>query len=256
MTDWPSRWNSKAGLQKPQRPNSFVLPTSPGPCCHTHTSPPWPLFTGTTGVPLTFLPASAIPSVYPSHLLCGQSDFQNAARPITPLPEIPSCFSLSFGHWPRCPFGQQGPRWVSLSSLTFLELPQVTPSILSWGLCKCWASAQSTIYPLLSQLIPTGSPGLSASGGLNNDPDSIQVPIPGTWECILDGKCDFLQGCDYICIPPEASLSSHCPMLSSFTLTFWSFFPLCVKGKCSIIIDKIMGLMSQSGIYMYLLIHL
>ena len=110
---------------------------------------------------------------------------------------------------------------------TTVGVPQVTTSILSWGLCKCWSSARSTLYPLLSQLIPTGSPGLRASGGLNNDPDSIQVPIPGTWECILDGKCDFLKGCDHICIPLEASLSSHCPMLSSFTLTFRSLMNLC-----------------------------
>lgn len=134
-------------------------------------------------------------------------------------------------------------------SLTFLELPQSAPSILSGDFVKCWASAQSTLYPLLSQLIPTGSPGLRASGGLNKSPTVSRSQSLGPGECILDGKCDFLQGCDYICIPPEASLSSHCPMLSSFTLTFGLFFSLCVKGKCSIIIDKIMGLMSQSGIY-------
>lgn len=31
MTDWPSRWNSKAGHKATA--NSFVLPSSPGPCC-------------------------------------------------------------------------------------------------------------------------------------------------------------------------------------------------------------------------------
>lgn len=137
------------------------------------------------------LELSTSPSLFFLHLLfplstsviflCGPSDFQNTARPITPLPEIPSCFSLSFGHWPRCPSGRQGPQWVSLSSLTFLELPQATASILSWGLCKCWASAPGTLYPLVSQLSRTGSPGLSASGGLKNDPNSIQVPTPGMY---------------------------------------------------------------------------
>ena len=41
--------------------------------------------------------------------------------------------------------------------------------------------------------------------------------------CILDGKCDFLNGCDHICIPLEASLSSYCPMLSSLHVDILGF---------------------------------